>query len=471
MALFTSYRYRYGRRARGRYARSRSKRRATGNARAARQQRDAATVTISRIFTYPIVISTRNQSAAISINHWNSLRLSEFYGNYSPMYDQVKIDKIRIKVTGNQAGSAMTSILSPSVVLAFDRNGIDSDPTTAIISTYSSAQLKQWSTGNAFVMYQTIYPSTIMEKGMYIPTESLLNPSDDATSLNPCVRDTTPTIPFKPITLLGVDLGVAATSDQTFAFTLEFEYTVTFRGMRKPSISSYDAILVPLSYNITANGTYNIIPSQVQEDADGFDSVSLAVNVPTSTPTSTALTGNITTNGTYTALPSQYNVDYFSGVQFTVNVPSTPSTSVVLTHVYAYIHVPDQSGVNYYNLVSGFPVAISSLSSTTTTSFSFEAQTFYITIDGRSDITIQGEGVRPLYSVKFAKYASNVSLSVLANTRYFKYYLSDTTATYLFGLGTVSDCIIYSSFCTNNQLNQLELRYIEGSDMPDFIVS
>lgn len=459
MALFTSYRYRYGRRARGRYARSRSKRRATGNARAARQQRDAATVTISRIFTYPIIISNRNQSAAISINHWNSLRLSEFYGNYSPMYDQVKIDKIRIKVTGNQAGSAMTSNLSPSVVLAFDRNGIDTDPTTAIISTYSSAQLKQWSTGNAFVMYQTIYPSTIMEKGMYIPTESLLNPSDDATALNPCVRDTTPTIPFKPITLLGVDLGVAASSDQTFAFTLEFEYTVTFRGMRKPSISSYDAILVPLSYNITANGTYNIIPSQVQEDADGFDSVSLAVNVPTSTPTSTVLTGTVTSNGTYTALPSQYNVDYFSGVQLTVNVP-TPTVDVKYT--YLYVFATEELSTSY-NLLS--KTAISSLAINLSNTISVDSRSFCVCVRPGTTVLIQGEGYFQ-YLTCIARSSQAGSIDAVTQTRYIM-TSKQGYDTVIIALGTEDEALLYSSPITN------ATTYIcaDRNDMPDFFVS
>lgn len=157
------------------------------------------------------------------------------------MYDQMKIDKIRVKVTGNQAGSAMTSNLSPAVVLAFDRNGLSlgQSLSSATISTYSSAQLKQWSTGNAFVMYQTIYPSTIMEKGQYIPTESLNDPEVDETSANPCYSLSDPTLPFKPVTLLAVDMGNAMTSSQTFAFTIEYEYTVTFRGMRKPSLGSY----------------------------------------------------------------------------------------------------------------------------------------------------------------------------------------------------------------------------------------
>lgn len=233
------YRSRYGTRSTRRWN-SGARKRAWGNARAARQQRDAATVTISRIATQQVVLASGTNDAAVEINHWNSLRLSTYFSNYAPMYDQMKIDKIRVKLTGNQAGSAMTSNISPAVVLAFDRNGLSLGQTlsSSTVSTYSSAQLKQWSTGNAFVMYQTIYPSTIMEKGQYIPTESLQDPSEEDVSTNPCYSLSDPTMPFKPVTLLAVDMGSTMTSDQTFAFTIEYEYTVTFRGMRKPSLSS-----------------------------------------------------------------------------------------------------------------------------------------------------------------------------------------------------------------------------------------
>lgn len=236
-----------------------SRRKANRESWAARQQKDAATVTISRIATVPVVISNGYQSAAVAINHWDSLRLSTYFNNYAPMYDQMKIDKIRMKVTGNQAGTAQTSNLSPAVVLAFDRNGLSpsQEVSTATISTYSSAQLKQWSTGNAFVMYQTFYPSTIMEKGQYIPTDSLLDPSLTANqvSQNPAYNLSDPTLPFKPVSMLGVDLGISAPSNQTFAFTVEFEYTVTFRGMRKPSLS-YDIDFYSLRvYKLVGQGT------------------------------------------------------------------------------------------------------------------------------------------------------------------------------------------------------------------------
>lgn len=270
MAVYSTWNSRYTRRTPSwtprrsyygpRYIRSRSSRRkANAEARVARQQRDAATVTINRVATVQVVVAAGNSNGAVTINHWNQLRLSSFFPNYAPMYDQMKLDKIRVKLTGFRAGTAQTANISPSVVLAFDRNGLNEGQTvsTGTISTYSSAQLKQWSTGNAFVMYQNIYPSTIMEKGQYIPTEALEDPSDTDVVDNPCVNESSSTLPFKPLTMIGVDLGVAQAAAQTFAFTAEYEYTVTFRGMRKPSLayllSNYE---VPVNINGIPNWYY-----------------------------------------------------------------------------------------------------------------------------------------------------------------------------------------------------------------------
>lgn len=221
-----------------------ARRRALGQSRAARHQKDTATVVINRIASVPVQIAAGEKNAAVAINLWDELRQSDFFPNYAPMYDQVKMDRARLKFTGNQSGSAQTANLSPAVVLAFDRNGLDEaqDISVPVISTYSSAQLKQWSTGNSFVMYQTVYPSTIMEKGQYVPCQSLEAATTDDTVDNPCVNQSSNTLPFKPISLLGVEMGVTVDAINTFVFTVEYEFTVTFRGMRKPSIQYSDSV-------------------------------------------------------------------------------------------------------------------------------------------------------------------------------------------------------------------------------------
>lgn len=287
---FSTYRrgwfgYRRGTRSTRRWNRG-TRRRVIGNSRSARQQRDAATVTISRFTTLSVSVPTGAAGGTAFIQHWDSLRNSTYFSNYSGMYDQIKIDKIRVKLNGTNAG-ATTDAVSPTVVIAFDRNGLDSSQveadgttlTTGVngIATYSSAQTKQWSNGNSFVMYQTIYPSTIMEKGQYIPTDSL---TTTTSTNNPAYVISDSTMPFKPVTLVGVSTnGITTLANATYIFSAEIEYTVTFRGMRKPSLSSSgeEASLIPLNESIVSNGTFSYAPTG---DEDGFSEVSIVVNVP-----------------------------------------------------------------------------------------------------------------------------------------------------------------------------------------------
>lgn len=286
--------YGYRRRTYGRlyYGRTRTaKRRANGEARAARQQRDSATVTISRLTTVSVPVPAAASSGTAFIQHWDSLRQSTYFNNYAPMYDQIKIDKIRIKLNGTNAG-ATTDSISPTVVMAFDRNGLDTSQlgedgislTTGAtgISTYSSAQTKQWSVGNSFVMYQTIYPSTIMEKGQYIPTSTLTTTSSTS---NPCYPVTDPQMPFKPITLVGVSTnGITTLANATYIFSAEIEYTVTFRGMRKPSLSyssfSLRDPLVVTSLSHDPNNTGMIYDQSEIESATQEVTLASPITVP-----------------------------------------------------------------------------------------------------------------------------------------------------------------------------------------------
>lgn len=329
---YTTWRYRsrYGTRSTRRWNNG-FRRRATGNSRSARQQRDAATVTISRIATVPVTISSGQSNGAVSINHWDQLRQSTYFPNYSPMYDQMKIDKIRIKITGNQSGSAVTANLSPAVVAAFDRNGLSPSQqiTTAAISTYSSAQLKQWSTGNAFVMWQSIYPSTIMEKGQYIPTDSLQDPDTVTSTVNPCVNESDPTLPFKPITLLGVDMGSSMSSAQTFAFTVEYEYTVTFRGMRKPSLAYAD-------YDIYGFRVFQRVGDIITRVSD--------VNINEFTYAASGITISIASKGLLIRMyPRNYTIEgmFVAGLTYRFNGSNVTTTyEVPAGSYYRYVRPP-----------------------------------------------------------------------------------------------------------------------------------
>jgi hypothetical protein len=319
-----SYRRYRNARSNGTYSSRRSsiRSRSTGNTRAARAQRDSATVVINRIAPFNVYIygDYYGESlggttfGAIAISHWDELRKSQFFPNYSSMYDQMRLDKTRIKITGSQAVANDNPYSSPSIILAFDRNGLNSTqyvklpnpqvpsgktpvafPDPNIVSTYSSAQTRQWSSGNSFSMYQTVYPSTIQEKGQYIATGALLAPIDpstitgnipDSEYANPCSFWQHQSYPFKPVTLLAVRLPTPVITQNTYIFNIEFEFTVTFRGMRKPGIAASskslqnDLLLTPYSETIVSNGTVHVTPDEVSSSAKGFSSIDINVEVP-----------------------------------------------------------------------------------------------------------------------------------------------------------------------------------------------
>lgn len=319
-----SYRRYRNARSNGTYSSRRSsiRSRSTGNTRAARAQRDSATVVINRIAPFNVYIygdyytgsPAGTTFGAIAISHWDELRKSQFFPNYSSMYDQMRLDKTRIKITGSSAVSNNNPYSSPSIILAFDRNGLNSTqyvklpnsqvpstkapvafPDPNLVSTYSSAQTRQWSSGNSFSMYQTVYPSTIQEKGQYIATGALLAPIEpstitgnipDSEFANPCSFWQHQSYPFKPVTLLAVRLPEPVTTQNTYIFNIEFEFTVTFRGMRKPGIAASskslqnDLLLTPFSDTVVSNGIVHVTPDEVSSSAKGFSSIDINVQVP-----------------------------------------------------------------------------------------------------------------------------------------------------------------------------------------------
>lgn len=203
-----------------RYSNS-STRRAVGNYRAALQQRDQSSVNLSiptyiKVSTQDIAIhnpflASGNQNITIenggcvAINVFDLLRKSTFFQSYANMYDQIKLDRIRIKLTpaSFELGGSLSKYSSYTVVTAWDRSGLsneqlavssdnrydkvfgssssDSDKAKGIyltltaddIATYSSAITKPVSSGTNNSITRTIYPRTTQEKGLYINTADI----------------------------------------------------------------------------------------------------------------------------------------------------------------------------------------------------------------------------------------------------------------------------------------------------------
>lgn len=197
------------------------------------------------------------------------------------MYDQVKIDKVKAKITSLQYPKKSNDEIhnNISVVTAFDRNGLDNIQITEFsnlsykgnnwkgvgtaigknISTYSSALTRNLSFGSTFEVTRYITPFTVQEKSQYISTDSLkqwyyeydqntnkyaIQKVDDnsdtayrfavnAVSKNPCYLERNEAIPFKPTYLIGV-IGLDELSGNCI-FNVELDVCCTFRGLRKSS--------------------------------------------------------------------------------------------------------------------------------------------------------------------------------------------------------------------------------------------
>lgn len=214
-----AYAYRSGRRA-SRYSSS-SARRAAGNYRAALQQRDQSSINLS--IPTSISVSTKEISihdpfkpdgsqnitlaygGVAAINIFDLLRKSSFYQSYANMYDQFKIDRIRIKLTPSSFSFNSQSKVygSYTVVTAWDRSGLSdeqllintsnrydqtfgsgSNSTTRTqgvylnlsaddIATYSSAITKPVTAGANSSITRSLYPRTTQEKGFYVNTADI----------------------------------------------------------------------------------------------------------------------------------------------------------------------------------------------------------------------------------------------------------------------------------------------------------
>lgn len=297
------YRRRYYRRGYG----SRSGRRAYGNMKAAKQQADNATFTInvpSKITSFmksnttlPGLVNETRTTGVYPISIYDLLRRSEFFNNYANMYDEFKIDKIKVKLlptafTINTNGSYRNL----TVYTAWDRTGLNSTQLYANIdkitpannkiyctvgediTTYSSAESRTVNPNTNTSITRWLNPKTITEKSQWLSTALLkkwyngysevdgcftgIDFSGDEVDLanistqlndlnavirysacakdNPCFLLEDPSIKFKPTLLVGVFPPVDATTfnenTNLIHFNVETEIVCTYRGLRKARV-------------------------------------------------------------------------------------------------------------------------------------------------------------------------------------------------------------------------------------------
>ena len=221
---YGSYR-RYGRRYSS-YGRS-FKRRSYGQFRAANQQNDSCRQVLKWSNQQTITVNANAKEGTNFFNGWDALKNSGFYNNFAQMYDQIKLNGIRIKITLLSASSSIySSTNNPVFVSAWDRNGKSGTSNTAlsyaIVSSYGSAQTRPLTQGANFGVMRAIYASTMQEKSQYLPTSEL--------SMNNWDSDRE--VPFKPTLLFAIYSAGTTTTQQELTFNVEWMFDVTFRGTR-----------------------------------------------------------------------------------------------------------------------------------------------------------------------------------------------------------------------------------------------
>lgn len=303
---------------------SSQKRRAVGNERAADNQTDSTTVTINsnlqvscgqhgewvekltkyagdeRFLSFPY------DTGCAAINIYDVITRSAYFKNLANLYDQVKIDYIKVDVNAvnwptnnsNDDSSDDTYVFPKNltVVTAWDRSGLDEnqfivlhdgDATLAKdnygyciigkdIESYSSSQTRHLGSGSAYRITRYLYPKTLEEKSQYVSTSLLrkqyrreneegykycfFDVKKDSINLGGGTRFTfdytvydidtdlptniqsSPAFRFKPTFLINViagngvdfysDTGLSSNNLKSCTFNLDFEVTLTLRGLR-----------------------------------------------------------------------------------------------------------------------------------------------------------------------------------------------------------------------------------------------
>lgn len=233
---------RYGRRTFGAYRRRNMRGRVRGNKRAANGQRDTSTVVINVQKTFQVPVPANSTSNAIAISIWQQLAASNMFTAYRDMYDQIKINGITARIRGLNGSTALSMANTPTICTAWDRNGLepqtpDGAATPIVtyndVTSYSSAIINNWSTGNAFRITRHIYPSTISEKSYYAACAALRSNEVNRNPGADFIQHTG--VDFKPILLIGAYLGFQGATLQSIGFMIEFDITCTFRGLRRYS--------------------------------------------------------------------------------------------------------------------------------------------------------------------------------------------------------------------------------------------
>lgn len=278
---------------------------------AASQQKQRANFTIKSSLYGNVVIAPTgasgdtpnvpNFSGTTAFSAYLNLIKSNYFLSLLKMYDQVRLNSLKVKITPTQ--SVLLNGQAQSVfVSAWDRNGLNNPaeaPSFSEIASYSSAFQKainlQATTWNATRM---IRASTIQEKAFFIPTGQIMSIFGSSASESGALIGQGQSLitPWNPQLLFGVLVSSPAfvngvlnpnqnvlANTQTWNYFIECEWNVTFRGVRYDIGGSAPIVNATTVSNTTAAMNVGSVEQPIGQDVQ--NTLLSSVTVPVSAPT------------------------------------------------------------------------------------------------------------------------------------------------------------------------------------------
>lgn len=320
------------RRARAARPRRTVRRQAFGNFASAMQQRDATNVVINAQEEFKLAVP-QNGTEATGVRNMNAiLTTSPMFFNYATMYDQFKLNAVRISVEMTYINNQLlNSATFPSICTSWDRNGIrprvekigaapqnapDNRPVGYLlpiyntVSSYSSANERTLYYGAKWSVVRQLDASSMMEKSIYVGT---VNTKDILTTDNLYGA-------WNPQFLISIKTPHATAASATCIFQIHYQFDVTMRGLRKIAYSTVQELkdnlmpterfmgFTPSNYGYVVplnDGTFQV----VQDNAPHPNPVGNAYTFPTVNPNMANVNGADVNVGIYDPNPGTANTN------------------------------------------------------------------------------------------------------------------------------------------------------------------
>lgn len=235
------------------------RRQAFGNFASAMQQRDATNVVINAQEQVTMFVPSGAKEATVLRNINAMLTTSPMFFNYATMYDQYKLNAVRVGVEMTYIGNQLlNSATFPSICSAWDRNGVRPrdvivNPTAQqaqqfrgfvlpvydTVASYSSANEKTIYYGSRWGVVRQLDASSMLEKSVYVGT---VNTKDVLTNDNlyQC---------WSPVFIMSLKCPRPVSEISTVIFQLHYQFDVTLRGLRKIVVSDVNTFKQEMTPN------------------------------------------------------------------------------------------------------------------------------------------------------------------------------------------------------------------------------